>query len=58
MRSYKGTFEREDEGSQIRVRMTSKTIAVDELVRRKLKEMMKEEKADSPEEAIAGLIEK
>jgi predicted CopG family antitoxin len=38
--------------------MASKTIAVNERVWRRLKEMMKEEKADSLGEVIAKLIEK
>jgi predicted CopG family antitoxin len=38
--------------------MTSKTIAVDERVWRRLKEMMNEEKVDSLGEVIARLIEK
>jgi len=38
--------------------MASKTIAVDERVWRRLKEMMNEEKVDSLGEVIARLIEK
>ena len=38
--------------------MASKTIAVDERVWRRLKEMMEEEKTDSLGELIARLIEK
>jgi len=38
--------------------MASKTIAVDERVWRRLKEMMSEEKVDSLGEVIARLIEK
>ena len=38
--------------------MASKTIAVDERVWRRLKEMMKEEKASSLGEVVARLIEK